>query len=281
MLINVTLKNKLIDDLTSRTTATASPVLSSYPTYGGYMKLHGYGPAQIALTTTVTAMGTYSFVNAAYWNWAAAANGICALTAPYVLTKTASPGTIAFLRVQDDNLSTGVLDLTCSLAGGGGEVILSSLNASNNPRIDAMSFKLPLTDNANIWFSDSVVNGILDKFLGTGTTLDMGNAGIIEAYTGLPPANCGIPATGTKLCQWNLPASTTNWNAASAGSATLSASLTSAAALASGTFGYARWSKSGKVIQGTIGTTGTAFLTDSSVTVQGATSLLVAASIAI
>lgn len=281
MLLATTVKNQAIDNITGRT-QTAAPLI--YQGNSAFASLCLYGGARAPLGGGAPAAANIyrqDLFSALGLPWAAAANGIAAITSPLLLSITGFNGTIAFARARNANSGIQALDLECGLAGSGADCILTTLDSTLNPVITAMSFKIPLTDNVNIWFNDSLGNAILDNIFGSQTWVNMGNAGTIDFYSGTPPDNCGIPATGDLLAVVTLPASANNWNAAAGGSATLAAAIASANALVSGTVGYARWSKGGYVIQGTAGPAGTAFLTDSSVTVAGSPINLVGASIAI
>lgn len=89
----------------------------------------------------------------------------------------------------------------------------------------------------------------------------MGISGTIDIYSGAAPATGDAPLTGTKLATFTTAISPGSWLAASGGSAALIANL-AATGLATGTAGYAVWTKGLFVIIGSVGTTAADFILD-------------------
>lgn len=100
-------------------------------------------------------------------------------------------------------------------------------------------------------------------------TSTVGNAGLLRIYSGSAPANCAAAATGVLLSAHTLASPF----APGASSATLSPTLPSdATAAASGTAGYWRVYKSDGttcVLQGTLGTSGTELVLNTTAIVAG------------
>lgn len=104
-------------------------------------------------------------------------------------------------------------------------------------------------------------------------SLDGGSPGTIKVYTGSRPASPDSAATGTLLCTFTLanPA----FGAASSKSASLN-SVSSVAAVATGTAGYFRAATSGGAAKfdGTVGTSGAELnLNSTSITTGGTVSI--------
>lgn len=110
-----------------------------------------------------------------------------------------------------------------------------------------------------IQLSTTVRNARLDVIEST-----IGTSPIMRILSGTPPADCAAAQSGTLLAELTLPS---DWMAAaSSGSKTKSGTWQDAAADAGGTAGYFRIYNSGGTtchIQGTVGTSGTDMIVDS------------------
>lgn len=98
-------------------------------------------------------------------------------------------------------------------------------------------------------------------------TANFGGA-TFAVYTGTQPANANSAATGTKLVQYALD-TLTGGAAASNGVVTISGTPVTATAIASGTAGWGRLVMGTWTIDGTVGTTGTDFIIDSTTITNG------------
>lgn len=83
-----------------------------------------------------------------------------------------------------------------------------------------------------VQYSIAVNNAILDQIESTMGT----NVGLL-IYTGLPPATCALPPTGTLLVAMSLPA---DWMAAASSATKAKSGTWSATAVGTGTAGYFR-----------------------------------------
>jgi len=264
-------KNKLIDSITGK--ATNSFILNS---------ITGYSGAQAADPLTAPA-GTLIHTS---WNVSAllstnmsfASGGISALSTP-INANAANVATAAFARIFNSS-GAAVIDTPMSLSGGGGGVIVPILTSSVGVpfQISEFSIKLPSDNGGTLMMNDAMRDDIVNITVKTAANLAIGSSASINIYSGTPPANANMAATGTLLLTLSTAALGASWNTASGGSSSLVSNI-SAVAVATGTAGYARLEKGGYVLQGSVGISGTDFVIDNTAIVSGNTFALTNATI--
>lgn len=264
-------KNGIINSITGRGS-------NIYPMYS----ITGYSGAQAADPLTApagtlihTAYNTSSLIGA---NMSFASGGISALSAP-ISANAANAATAAFARIFD-NSGTAIIDTAMSTSGGGGGVIVPTLTSSVGVpfQISQFSIKLPSDNGGTLIMNDAMRDAIVNIIAKAAANLAIGSSASIKIYSGAAPANANMAATGTLLLTLSTAASGASWNNASGGSSSLVSNI-SAAAVASGTAGYARLEKGGYVLQGSVGTSGTDFVIDNTAIVSGNTFSLTNATI--
>lgn len=210
----------------------------------------------------------------------AAGGGISQLGVSATKNATNSIASLTFMRIY--NLSGNpAVDVPVSLVGGGGGAILDSLSTTAGVAIALTTFsiKWPKNNGGTLYLSQSLVNRIVDNLTASSSVVpDFGinssGSSVINVYSGAAPADADATPTGTLLCTFTIGASQV-FTTPSGGSSALTGTLTSAAAGNSGTAGYARWVKTNGsstfTIQGSIGTTGTDFIINTTTIVSGNT----------
>lgn len=209
----------------------------------------------------------------------AASDGVIRLASPLTFTPS-SPGVATWARLYCYNNVNGfvrTMDTEASLTGGGGGLILNSLNLQNgqNYSVDAMALFIP-EDHDTVKLSLAFRNAILDVLRGDDViNCAIGQQSTLSIYTGTAPASVYDAPTGTKLAEFVSSSTTTEmWLApSSAGVATVSSenAWNQATTIADGAPSYFRLVKGPMVMQGLVSTTGADVNVDKSSVVSGET----------
>lgn len=222
-----------------------------------------------AITTQTSPVPSYSYAPQSGTYLTSAANGISSLTMARGSTaaQTTAVSGLTWCRILGSS-GTAIMDTTVSLSGGGGGAILDTLNTSAGIafNLTAFSIKLPQSNGGTVYFNQALTDYMVNVITGAGsitTSPTMGvntnGASVITIYSGTAPANADAPQTNTALVSYTM--GTQVFAAAAAGSAALTSALTTAAAGNTGTATHFRWVKtfggSSFIIQGTVGTSGT------------------------
>ena len=272
----VNFKNKCIDLLTG---ISASPTPFTF--------VNPYNGAQAA-DPSFAPVGAFEFAASTSGpglsgQMSASGGGISQLAAarsPTTASLALSTASITTCRLF--NSATALVDVVASVAGGGGGIILDSLNANAGVGsiVQAFSWKLPLNNGGTFSMNAALVDRMVDLWTGANATCpEMGKntngACAFQIWSGSAPASADLPATGTLLLTTNL-GGTNIWNAASGGAASL-ASNPASTALATNTAGYARLTKTYGaftfIMQGSVGTAATDFVVSTTALTAGVTSV--------
>lgn len=268
---NPVFKNQLIDSLTGRAATIQLYYIQPW---------NGAQPADPATAPTGSSPFTAYNTSVIIGTFMSAPGmGVSQLAAPKSAIASSTVGSLTFARIYNTS-GVGMIDTPVSLAGGGGGVILNTLNASSGVglAVDKFSFKMPQS-NGTIQLNADVVNGLASAFCVTPFNVALGTSASINVYSGAAPANADMAATGTLLVSFTT-GTTSPWNVAAGGAAGLTANLT-AAAVATGTAGYVRIVKNALALQGSVGTSAADFILDTVSIVSGATITLSEATISI
>lgn len=262
-------KNKTIDWLTG-VNASNTPIGPIIPYYAASQ------PADPSVTF-VTAGATGCFTEAEYGSapsvaghMSAASGGVTQLAnnrAPVNATNADTVGsTMTFARIYT---TAGLPLIDCSYATSGAGVNGSSQlsSAGVGVTLTGFAFKLPADNGGTLKLNASLINRLVDLWMGIQTTavpyMGITTSGpcSLMLYSGSAPASADAAATGNLVA--NIPLDGTNiWAAASGGAAALTGAPRSALGLTADTIGYARLVKNytgGQVfvIQGSVATTPT------------------------
>ena len=273
-------KNAILDFLTGR---AATSTTTSQPYY-----VNIYNGAQAADPTTVPA-GMFA-VNQTYYGstplpslngfMSAANQGVTALTAPrssavngsYNIASGYATARVFSAYAGSSYTAGALMDIPLSLTGGGGGLITNKTSTSSSSdfwQVVDFKIKMPVI-NDTLLLGMMTINRLLDNInMITTATPALLTSGTMTIYDGTPPASADLPATGNVLSTTAL-ASTSPWNAASAGSAALGSPI-SITASATGTATYVRFTKGNYVMQGTVGTASGDFILNSVNFVSGNT----------
>lgn len=266
-----TFKNQLIDSLTGR--ASSSFLYYIQPYNGAQPADPTAAPAGVSpYTGANTSIIVGGFMSSP-------GMGISQLVSPRSLAAANTVSSLTFARIYNSG-QTAMIDTQVSLTGGGGGVILNTLNASAGVAlsIDKYSFKIPQS-NGTISLNADVVNALVSSFCLAAATVGLCTSSTINIYSGSAPASADLAPTGTLLVSFTA-GTTSPWGAAAGGAASLTANLTAAAG-ATGTAGYARIVKNAMVLQGSVGTASADFILDTLAITSGATITLSEATISI
>ncbi|MGE0383408.1 MAG: hypothetical protein AB7N65_24845 [Vicinamibacterales bacterium] len=253
-------KNKIIDCLSGKSSTNTTTLEGG----SANVKLYsGSQPADPSVAPSGTLLATITVAANA---WGAPSAGIAVLANPIAGSGSAN-GTAAFARISD-SAGNACIDTPVSLAGGGGGVILDNLSITNGGAIQItnMSVKAPAS-LGTIKLNMDLRNQLVTQWTDTAGASQLGVSGTISIYTGSQPAGADAPATGTKLV--DIPTGGTSpWNTAVGGAASLASNL-AANAVATGTAGYVRWTKGAYTLDGSVGTSATDFIIDSTSITNG------------
>lgn len=277
-------KNVVLDWLTGRSSTAA------YPIY----YINFYNGAQPADPST-TPVGSAEFASVANGPYlvgkftAADNNGVGFLnasTGPSSASGAASVASLTFARAYN-NSSNATMDIpigTTASAGVGMVVDSLSSSAGVGTTITTFSIKMPRNNGGTLWLSLSLAKRLVDLVTNviSASTANIPQMGIntngactLTVYSGSVPADADTPiTTQTALCTFSVGASNI-WAAATGGSAGMSITLSSSAALATGTATFARLVKTNGsmtyTIQGSAGAAGSDFVIGTTSIVAGNT----------
>ncbi|MGH8562705.1 MAG: hypothetical protein ACREXW_00940 [Gammaproteobacteria bacterium] len=243
--------NTVIDTLTGKTSSNSTTLESSAEIYSGAQ------PVDPSVTPAGTLLATVTIANA---SWSAVSAGIAQLAAPRAGTGAAT-GTASFARIKN-TIGNPCIDVTCGVAGSGAGCILDTLSITNGGAFEITNLSMKMPESlGTLKLNIDARNKMVAIWTDLAGALQMGISGTVSVYTGSAPATADEAPTGTKLV--DLPTTATcPWNTAVGGASALGTNLT-ANAVASGTAGYARWTKGVFTIQGSVGTSAADFILDS------------------
>lgn len=246
---------------------------------------NGVQPSDPSVTPVGTAVFATSFgggINLSTF-MSAPALGVSALSVPRSLNAANTISGITFARWFDNTNAPppGCIDMTATLVGGGGGVIIPSLSSTAGVafQMDQLSLKLPQT-LGTVMLNSDLVNALVGIWCQTAANLAVCSSASIKVYSGAAPASADAPATGTLLVTFTTAATGASWGTVAGGAASLAGNLAAVAA-ATGTAGYVRIEKGVYVLQGSVGTAGADFILDTVSIVSAATITLTEATISI
>jgi len=205
-------------------------------------------------------------------------------TLPNPWTVTAGTATHTQTSIAVDNAGTlaltdlggGVVTGTVSLTGGGGMVVVSALGVTTTLASATCTFVMPLNNGGTLRLNTALASAWANSIINNTSHPAMANGGTLDIYSGTQPATADTAPSGTKL--WTATLATTNFASASGSAVSLSGTK-SATAIASGTATWARWTKGALVIDGSVGTTGTDFIVNTTSMASGTSYTLTAATL--
>lgn len=209
----------------------------------------------------------------------AAGEGVSELSATRVLSATNTVPSVTLARLGNSFVDVGYVDTDCAASGASVTVTAGGSSFGSSYGISAMSIRLPLT-LGTVLLSPSLVNRLIDNL--TAVNSGVLNFGIstsgtssFEIYGGTAPATAEDTPPSAAICTITIGASQV-FTAAASGSTSLAA-VQSATASGNGTATYARWKKTiGSIvytIQGSVGTSGTDFILNTTSFSAGVTSV--------
>lgn len=273
----VAFKNQTINMLTG---VTASPIpLGAVVPYNGSQAAD---PSSVISGSVV--FSSYGSAPNISTHMSAAGGGISQLTnsrQPVTPASALTVSALTFARIYNTS-GQACIDASVSAAGGGGSVILDSIDsvAGVGVIVQAFSLKLPLNNGGSLSMNAALVDRLVDLWCGNATVVpEMGKNTngqcLFRVYSGAAPTSADLPPTGTLLLSTAL-GGTNIWATASGGSSAL-VSNPASTALATGTAGYARLVKSygalTYIIQGSVGTAATDFVISTVDLTSGVTSV--------
>lgn len=227
----------------------------------------GAGPG-VENAVTGTLLATYVlFSSTTGQSMMTAPSGGVAMLLSTISVNAAATGTAGYVRWNDSS-GIGAVECTVGVAASGADIILDSLSLTSGmpTTLQACSVRQPSTIGT-VQMNSTLVDALLDQVVrNTGVVPGLGASGAIIVYTGSAPASVESPATGTLLATYST--GTQAWAAAAAAVANLVANL-SVAPLATGTAGYARWTKGVYTLQCSIGSAATDIIVDTTAFVSG------------
>lgn len=216
----------------------------------------GYTVDGIYLIDSGNTMRRYKLVSGSAWD--AAASGAIALAGVPTSTTASSAGTLAGFTLAMPSDGSAIRSTSPGAATSSpGEIILSSLNASDAVQIQQFRIGLPKA-RGTVQMNVALRNALVEVLVGKRATHLSAN-GTIKVYSGSAP-DVEAAATGTEL--WSCNVDTTSafsWSDAASSACALAGSLTatSNAFGANQVVGYARlaWTHNSVnyVIQGSVG----------------------------
>lgn len=273
----VQFKNKTLDLLTGVSTS-ATPIFYANPYNGAQAADPSFAPVgafEFAAATSGPNLNT---------QMTASGGGISQLSAarsPTTPANALSTASITTVRLFNTS-SQALIDVVASVAGGGGGIILDSLNANAGVGsiVKAFSLKLPLNNGGTFSMNAQLVDRLVDLWGGASSQtpymgINTSGTSAFQLWDGTAPASADLPATGNLLLTTNLGGANI-WAAASGGAAAL-ASFPASTALYTSTPTYARLTKTFGaftfVMQGSVGTAATDFVVSTMTLVAGVTSV--------
>lgn len=187
-------------------------------------------------------------------NLSAAVVGVSNLiTVPLDFPDPLNSGTVTTARIYGDDAVTPIIDVPVSLLGGGGGIIVETLEAVVGVPFTIDKFEVIMPASfGSVSINTALRNRLLDCFCRFEDNAAALSAATISVYTGAPPSIDDTP-TGTLLWQTVTGIDGESFHIANEGSTSLVAPLIEAA-LATGTAGYVRITKGTYSMQGLAGT---------------------------
>lgn len=259
-------KNKTINAITGA---------STIPSAIGWMNVNN-GVQPFDPSVAVPGSSVYSATTSAIpmtASMVASAGGTSSLNGAKSANASSTVSSLTWARIFDIS-QLPIIDCTVGTAVGG--AIISSLSAliGSALTLNQFSLKLPTNNGGTLLLGQALNDRLVDLWTGNSTTgAAMGANGQIDLYTGSAPATADLPPTGTLVASFIGTA--TNWfNVAANGSGTL---ISNPAIIANGTgtATYFRWYKTVAgilfTIQGSVGTTATDMVVNTTALVSGVT----------
>jgi len=238
----------------------------------------GSQPANPDTAATGTLLVTFTLLT----NALSSANAGSSALAAYVQATAVATGTAGYARWIDASGSNAVIDGSVGVAASGAAFILDTLSIGINNNHQLRDCGLKLAAGAGtLKLNFDLRNKLLDIWTQATGVLNMGKAGTLSIYTGSQPASADAPATGTKLVDIPMGTSGTCCYATAGGGAAALTGNQVANAIASGTAGWARWTKDLYTIDGSVGTSGADFILDSLSLTSGNAATLTEATISL
>lgn len=226
--------------------------------------------SQVELYTAADALVKYKALAAAGGDFGTVANRQVSLTVPLAVSTHSANGTITKAKFTDGT-NDSIAGMVCGLAGTGHDIVVNDdvISAAETPNITAFTMEAIVSGTAK---ANTLLCNRIITFLTKKNTSGFAAAGTVTVYSGSAPASADDAASGTALVDWTTGVNTF-WADASGGSIALTGSKTSNAATNAGTAGYARisWTSGGEtyVIQGSVGTSGTDFVINTTTITTG------------
>ena len=208
-----------------------------------------------------------------------AGEGVSELSSTRTIVATNTVGSVTLARLGNTTANVGYIDADCAASGASVTVTSGGSSAGSSYGISALSLKFPLS-LGTVLINPAMANRLIDNL--TAVNSGVLNFGISTSgtstftiYGGTAPTGADDTPPSGALCTITIGASQV-FNAAASGSASLGTPQ-SGTASATGTATYARWTKTiGSVtytIQGSVGTSGTDFIINTTTLVSGVTSV--------
>lgn len=208
-------------------------------------------------------------------SWGTPVQGVASLATATVTP--AATGTAALMEWWGST-SYQVASGAVSTTGGGGNLIAATTGfVSSTPVAVAAQLRVPQSSAGTLKINQALANQIAACMLVSTTSPQMANGGTITFYDGTQAATADT-AIGAQSVLGTLTLATSDYNNAAAGQSTLAASKTVTPS-ATGTVAWFRWTKSGYVIDGTVGTTGADIIVDSTAWTNGVNRSMTAATL--
>lgn len=250
--ISEDLANSLLDVITGYDFTYSGVVLGYIDFYSGPQTPSPTdAPAGVFLFDGVLGVGN-ALISEGRFN--VAASGMTQLNSAPLVIPTVNAGVFTTARIFS-NLGTPIIDTPISLLGGGGGVIVNTLEIVEGDPITIEKIEIVMPASfGTVTINTALRNALLDCYCYMEDGVGAISVADISVYTGAPPDIDDAP-TGTLLWQIETGSEGDNFLAAAGGSTGLK-SLTplTATALATGTAGYVRITQEFNRIQGLAGT---------------------------
>lgn len=193
--------------------------------------------------------------------------GVSQLGAPRSAPAISTTTTLNWARIYDSSQNPCV-DVTAGTSGSVGIILDSpSATASTNLTITGYSFKVPQSAGT-VFLNTDLVNALAAAFCNNIANIGVFTSSTMIVYSGTPPASADAPLSGNTVLATYTFSATSPWGSAIAGAAILTANQ-SVNASATGTATFARVTKGAYVLQGTVGTSSSDFIVDTTAAVSG------------
>lgn len=248
---------------------------STLPTAIGWMNVNN-GVQPYDPSVAVPGSSVYSSVTAGIpltLGLSGSANGIASLNGTKSANASATVNSLTWARIFDTS-QLPIIDCTVGISSAG--AIISSVNSLIGNALTLLNFslKLPNNNGGTLFLSQTVMDRLVDLWTGVSSTgMSLGTSAQIDLYTGAAPATADVAPTGTLVASFF--GSATNWfNVGSSGSSVIITNPT-VIANGTGTASYFRLYKTvGGImftIQGSVGTTGTDMVVNTTAITSGVT----------